>query len=83
MHNPRHGKGVKKSLREPNGIYTRTGAKYKVYETIWNITGSLVLIQHMNRYADFIPANRPRPANHTIFAATALYRTATLSQPAY
>ena len=35
---------LKTPRRKPNGIYTRTGAKYKVYETIWNITGSPRLI---------------------------------------
>ena len=47
----------------PNGIYTRVGAQYKVYESIWNITGPLLHIRQTRQHVDFFrPPSRITPS---------------------
>ena len=53
---------LKRPQRKPNGIYTRAGAQYKVYETIWNISGSLLHIWYTGRHVNFVPPDRPAAA---------------------
>ena len=60
----------------PNGIYTRRGAKYKVYETIQNITDRLILIRYNRTHVDsFQTIHAPR-ANHANFVSRARHRIA-------
>ena len=58
----------------------RAQAKYKVYETIQNLTDRLIRIRYMRQHVDFIPSDQARDANHAIFAARALHRIAAPSR---
>ena len=64
----------------PNGIYTRREAKYKVYETIQNITGRHLLIRYNSTHVNsFQTIHAPR-ANHANFVTRALHRIAVPSR---
>ena len=54
----------KRPQRKPNAIYTRTGAQYKAYKTICNITGSLTLILFMRQHVHSEPVDWPMRADH-------------------
>ena len=67
---------LKSPPHAPNGIYTRAGAKYKVYESIWNITRPLSHIRHTRQHVDFFRPPSRGAANHAVDAATVLGGTA-------
>ena len=67
---------LKSPPHAPNGIYTRAGAQYKVYESIWNITRPLLHIRHTRQHVDFFRPPSRGAANHAVDAATVLGRTA-------
>ena len=60
----------------PNGIYTRREAKYKVYETIQNITDQHLLIRYNRTHVDSVQLIHALRANHANFATRARHRIA-------
>ena len=67
---------LKSPPHAPNGIYTRAGAQYKVYESIWNLTRPLSHIRHTRQHVDFFQPLSRGAANHAADEATALGGTA-------
>ena len=63
----------KRPQRKPNAIYTRTGAQYKAYKTICNITGSLTLILFMRQHVHSEPVDCPMRADHAMFGSAAFH----------